>query len=330
MKKLLSAIIVMLFSGAALMIIAAAGLLMTLPDVAQLEKCFTTSMFSVEICPGSKDYVALKDISPYMIHAIIASEDTSFYSHKGFDWHEIKQSFSANLSSGHIRRGGSTITQQLAKNAFLDKDKSLWRKLKEAYLANAIEQRYDKNLILEKYLNMVEFGPSLYGVKNASRHYFSKAPAGLHPLEAAYLAHLLPNPKSYSKGARQGQLTAFNRKMVLTILKRMQSFGKLSPGAYSTAVASVGEFPWAGLSLNAFSGMPSHDLDFTGPFPSNLDDFADEETDDFSEKASSPSTGNASNRPVEGHEEAKPSRGSSAPTGDEASPLPDPIEEDFQ
>ncbi|MBX3020683.1 MAG: transglycosylase domain-containing protein [Bdellovibrionales bacterium] len=245
--------------------VVAVAAILTLPDVGILEKCFTTSMFKVKLCPGSESYVKIKDISPYVVHAVIAAEDGSFYNHKGFDWHEMKESMTANLTSGGFRRGGSTLTQQLAKNVFLDQEKSIWRKVKEAYLANAIENRFDKNLILEKYLNVVEFGPGLYGIKPASLHYFKKSPSALHPLEAAWLASLLPNPKKYSQSYRAGQLTPFSKKMVKIILNRMQSFGKLSAPAYQTAVASIDGFPWGGLSIGSFGGSTTYSLDTDVP-----------------------------------------------------------------
>jgi monofunctional biosynthetic peptidoglycan transglycosylase len=254
-------------SALALLAIGAIAIFMTVPDVGILEKCFTTTMYKVKLCPGGDNYVRLNDISPFVLHAVIAAEDGSFYTHKGFDWHEMKQSLNTDLATGGFHRGGSTLTQQLAKNAFLSKDKSLIRKLKEAYLANAIENRFSKNFILEKYLNVVEFGENIYGIKAAASKYFHKSPSDLHPLEAAWLAMLLPSPKRYSQSYRKGQLTPFARKMVATILKRMESFGKLTPAAYQTAMASIGSFPWSGLTLNSFSGNPGYDLETNTPMP---------------------------------------------------------------
>jgi monofunctional biosynthetic peptidoglycan transglycosylase len=288
--KLIGNMIILGISGLALILTATAAIVLTIPDVGQLENCFTASMFKVYLCPRSETYVRLQNISPYVIHAVIAAEDGSFYSHKGFDWHELKASFQTNLRNGGFRRGGSTLTQQLAKNAFLTQDKSLWRKLKEAYLANAIEHRYKKDFILEKYLNVVEFGPSLYGVKAAASHYFHKSPAALHPLEAAFLAFLLPNPKEYSKSYRDGHLTKFARKMVTIILKRMVAFGKLTPGAYQTAMTSLDSFPWTGLSMGSFEGRPTYSLEATStPDANDTDLHIDEnllnemlrENDDF-------------------------------------------------
>lgn len=264
--SLLGNILVFITSVVLLLAVGIGAALLTLPDVRQLEKCFTTSMYQVRLCPNSDSYVPLNKISPYVVHAVIVSEDGSFYSHEGFDWHEMQASFEQNLKSGHLRRGGSTLTQQLAKNLFLSKEKSFWRKLKEAYLAHGIEKHYSKNVILEKYLNVVEFGDGIYGVKAAANHYFQKSPSELNPLEAAYLAFLLPNPKGYSKNFRSGKLSPFASKVVSQILKRMQSYGKLSPEGYQTAMNELPNFPWRGVGLDSFRGAPTG-LDLNAPTP---------------------------------------------------------------
>ena len=246
--------------------------LISLPDVGTLDTCFTTAMYEVNLCPGSSDYVKLRDVSPFVLHAVIAAEDGSFYSHGGFDWFELKQSFSTDLKKGQFHRGGSTLTQQLAKNVFLGKEKSVWRKAKEAYLAYGIEKRFPKNFILEKYLNVVEFGENIYGIKPAAKFYFRKSPADLNPLEAAWLAMLLPSPKKYSQSFRKGTLTPYARRMVSTILKRMTSFGKLTAAAYNIALEHLDEFPWQSVSLAQFSGRPDYNLESTPTAQSPIDD----------------------------------------------------------
>jgi monofunctional glycosyltransferase len=222
-------------------------------------------MYEVHLCTSDSNYVKLHAISPYMIHAVIVSEDGSFYSHEGFDWHEMQASFEQDLRSGRIERGGSTLTQQLAKNAFLNKDKSVLRKLKEAYLAHAIEKHYTKDFILEKYLNVVEFGDNIYGVKSAALHYFHKSASELNPLESAYLAMLLPNPKVYSRNFAKGILTPFVRKTVSVILKRMNAYGKLSQQGYELSMSELPKFPWSGVSSASFQGAPSYNLDAAPP-----------------------------------------------------------------
>ncbi len=276
--SLLGSFVKMAISGVLLLGVVLCGLLLSIPDVTMLERCFTTSMFQVKLCPTSANYVKLNSISSYVIHAVIVSEDGAFYSHKGFDWHEISESVSANLRSGKAGRGGSTLTQQLAKNIFLSADKSVWRKVKEAYLANAIEKRYGKDFILEKYLNVVEFGPEIYGIKAASEHYFQTDPSNLHPLQAAYLAHLLPNPKVYSQGFRKGALTAFSRKSVSNILRRMAAYGKLNETSYERSMAMMGQFPWTSVGYSSFSGAPSYSLETDVPMPKPSDLEIDEQS----------------------------------------------------
>ncbi|MGZ3723481.1 MAG: biosynthetic peptidoglycan transglycosylase [Bdellovibrionales bacterium] len=336
MKKkfgVLSSLLIFAASGTALFAVVAVAVLLTLPDVRVLERCFTTSMYEVNLCPGSENYVNLRSISPYMIHAVIVAEDGAFYSHEGFDWHEMQESFEQNLRSGHIQRGGSTLTQQLAKNVFLGKEKSVWRKIKEAYLAHAIEKHYKKDFILEKYLNVVEFGDGIYGVRPASLHYFHKSPSELNPLEAAYLAFLLPNPKGYSKNFRTGTLTPFTRKTVSTILKRMAAYGKLSPQGYSLAMAQLPNFPWSGLSADSFQGAPSYSLDAPAPAPGFSDPIGEENAldevvrEEQSAEATASGAAAAHGSAKSGSPRTAPAfgtNGSSDPSSGAATPVPEP------
>jgi monofunctional glycosyltransferase len=236
-----------------LLMVGVAAFFLTLPDVTQMSGCMTTSMNNVKLCPSEGSYVRYDQISVDVINAVVASEDATFFHHGGFDWHEMKESFSANLRQRGYKRGGSTITQQLAKNVFLAKEKSLLRKLREAVLTFEIERLYTKKEILERYLNVVEFGPNIYGIRGAARHYFQKAPGELHVLEAGFLAFLLPNPVSYSKSFSQGALTPFARKMVTVILRRLAGFRKISPDTLAGALARIDQFPWHSISQNDFA-----------------------------------------------------------------------------
>lgn len=222
------------------------------PDVSKLDQCFVTSLYEVNVCPGSSSYVRLQNISHLMKRAIIVSEDGTFYSHDGFDWFELKQSFLQNLRSFEYQRGGSTITQQLAKNAFLSKDKTIFRKLTEAYTANLIEKKFSKDLIFEKYLNMIEFGPKIFGIKKASHAYFQKPPSRIHLLEAVWLAHLLPNPKVYSRGIHKGSLSEFSEKRVRILLQRLLKYGDINKTQFEFASSQVPNFPWRDLSIESF------------------------------------------------------------------------------
>jgi monofunctional biosynthetic peptidoglycan transglycosylase len=203
-------------------------LLLLTPQGTDLETCLTTELYKVRLCPKSADYVKLGQISAHAKHAIVYSEDAAFWDHQGIDWDELKKSFEINIEKGRFARGGSTITQQLAKNVYLSAEKSLWRKAREAIIALRIERLYEKPFILEKYLNVVEFGEGLYGIKPASQFYFRKSPTDLSLAESAFLAFLLPSPKRYAASFRKKQLSAFARRQTREIVDRLHRFKKIS------------------------------------------------------------------------------------------------------
>lgn len=211
-------------------------------------------MYKVDLCPGSSHYVPINQISNYLVSAIIVSEDASFYQHNGFDWEELKLSLASNMRTGQYKRGGSTITQQLAKNVFLSGEKSLLRKVREAIIAFRIETHFSKKEILERYLNVVEFGTNIYGIKAAAQHYFSKPPSSLNVLESAYLAYLLPNPKKYSAVYRKGNLTPFAKSRISSITKLLHRVGKIDEHQYAYAMGQIDLFPWK--SVDDFAAPP--------------------------------------------------------------------------
>jgi monofunctional biosynthetic peptidoglycan transglycosylase len=166
-------------------------------------------------------WVLISEVSKKAVGAIVVSEDWAFYSHKGYDPNQMKEAMNHDLAKGKFARGASTITQQVAKNVFLDSDKTMIRKLKELYLAVKLEETLKKPKILEIYLNIAEFGEGLYGIGNAARFYFGKPASELTAKEGAFLAMLLPSPKRYSVSFRQKHLTAYARKTIFTILGKM-------------------------------------------------------------------------------------------------------------
>lgn len=238
-----------------LVVAAVVAILVTTPSPEIIKGCFVTHMNQVELCPAKLSYVSLNRIAPVAVRAVLVSEDSGFYQHIGFDWLELRRSFERNLDEGRFARGGSTLTQQLAKNAFLEKDKTLVRKIREAYLTYRLEAILSKNEILEKYFNIVELGKNLYGIGPAARHYFAKSPAELHLLEASYLAHLLPNPKVYSRTYQRGQLTKFSRKRVLQIVRLLYATKRISEDQYSAALEVVDMFPWRNLNPVAIARL---------------------------------------------------------------------------
>jgi monofunctional biosynthetic peptidoglycan transglycosylase len=142
-------------------------------------------------------WVPYPAISSELKRAVLVAEDIEFFSHDGFARGEIQEAMRAAWEEGELPRGASTLTQQLAKNLYLSPSRNPWRKVKEALLTGQIEKRLTKRRILELYLNVVEFGPGLYGAEAASRRYFGKSAADLGPEEAASLAGVLPKPSSW-------------------------------------------------------------------------------------------------------------------------------------
>jgi monofunctional biosynthetic peptidoglycan transglycosylase len=144
-----------------------------------------------------KAWVPLEAIAPALPQAVVAAEDNRFCQHFGFDWPELEGQIDA-LLAGERARGASTITMQTAKNLFLWPGRDLMRKALEAWLTPQIELLWPKRRIVEVYLNIAEFGPGIYGAEAAARAYFGKSASGLGTREAAVLAAVLPNPRSWS------------------------------------------------------------------------------------------------------------------------------------
>ncbi len=190
---------------------------------------------------GSKKWVELKDISPNLIHATIAAEDKNFYKHKGFDLLRILKATYINITSKSVEQGASTITQQYAKNLFLDFDKTWKRKIEEMWYTIKIESHYDKNTILEGYLNTINYGHGMYGIENASRFYFNKSAKDLDLAEASILTGIPKSPSNYSP------LVDFNaaKKRQFIILELMVKNGAITEqekeNAYQEELHLVGE-----------------------------------------------------------------------------------------
>ena len=162
-------------------------------------------------------WVPYEKISIHLKRAIIAAEDARFLDHEGFDIEGIQKAVEKNLKKGRLVAGGSTISQQLAKNLFLSSDRSFVRKGQEAIITLMIETTWSKHRILEVYLNVIEWGNGVYGAEAASRRYFRKSAADLTPGEAAALAAMVPNPRWYESH----RSSASYARRVATISKRM-------------------------------------------------------------------------------------------------------------
>jgi monofunctional biosynthetic peptidoglycan transglycosylase len=153
-------------------------------------------------------------ISIHLKRAIIIAEDAKFVDHEGFDWEGIQRAMDKNLRRGKFVAGGSTITQQLAKNLFLSGERSLLRKAQEAILAAMLEAAMDKRRIFEIYLNVAEWGENVFGAEAAARHYFGVDAASLGPEQAARLAAMLPRPRYYDRNRGSPYLTSYSESIL--------------------------------------------------------------------------------------------------------------------
>jgi monofunctional biosynthetic peptidoglycan transglycosylase len=262
--RLLVAVAIGLASLLSLAAVLAILFISSTPDPAVIQRCFTTRMFKVELCPSKAGYLRLPSVPQHFVDALVVSEDVNFFNHEGFDFFEIQESFRRNLAEGRWARGGSTITQQLVKNAFLDGEKSLLRKAREAYLAWRVEGILSKNQILERYLNIVEFAPGVFGLTRGAEFYFQSVPHELSLPQSVFLVMLLPNPESYGASFRRGKLTPFARNRMEIILKRMNRYGRIDDGSLAMALLQLDSFGWTRSEeapLDADSTTPSQDSD---------------------------------------------------------------------
>lgn len=144
-------------------------------------------------------WVPYRQISDHLKRALIAAEDAKFVEHEGFDWEGIQKAYQKNLARGKIVAGGSTISQQLAKNLFLSTQRTPWRKAEEAIITLMLEAFMDKRRIFDIYLNTIEWGNGVFGAEAASLHYYQVSASQLSPIQAASLAAMVPNPRYYDK-----------------------------------------------------------------------------------------------------------------------------------
>ena len=189
----------------------------TLPDVRSLARSWpaTTSFMErrkAELArqgvPTKLEWspVPLSRISPEMQRAAVVAEDARFWSHDGVDWEAMRGAFARNWEEGRLKVGGSTITQQLAKNLYLTPARTPWRKIRELAIAWKLERALSKKRILELYLNVIEFGSRTFGVEAAARRYMGKSARDLSREEAATLAAVIPSPRIYDPVAHKDRV----------------------------------------------------------------------------------------------------------------------------
>jgi len=240
--RTLKLITLLLLVGGCLVLSFAIYVFAEFPSNEELRGCLTTRMYHVDLCPGSANYAKLAEISPVLVQSVLLSEDAAFWMHHGFDFDEIEHSLKKNMSKGKYARGGSTISQQLAKNLFLTEEKTMSRKFKEAVITLKLERTLGKKEILERYLNVVHWGKGIFGIQQAAHFYFNKAPKNLTPLEAAYLAFLLPSPEKYSRSYFQHALTPFAEKRLDHILELLYQTHKIDEFKWVEAKSNLQDF----------------------------------------------------------------------------------------
>ena len=197
---------------------------------------------TVDLREGSATYTALDQISPYMLAAVMTTEDGSFWRHRGFITSQFPAALKRNLEAGKIRLGASTITMQMVKNVLLSHERTLSRKLQEMFLTWYVEQSLSKERIMEVYLNVIEFGPGVYGITRAASHYFAKAPLALTAPEAAYLALMLPSPVRRHVHYCEGGLSPAFQAKLKRLLAIMHSRGRLDPIVFEASKEGVINF----------------------------------------------------------------------------------------
>lgn len=184
---------------------------------------------TILVSSENPDFVPLNEISPYLRNSVLTSEDGDFFYHHGFNLRAFRESIVTNIKAKRFARGGSTITMQLVKNVFLNRNKTISRKIEEALIVWIIENLHlvSKERMFEVYLNIIEWGPGIYGIKPASKFYFNKNPSELTLAESIYLSSIIPRPKGFrytfvSNGEMAGSYNEYSKLLCNIMLKRNQ------------------------------------------------------------------------------------------------------------
>lgn len=190
---------------------------------------------NVLIGTANPDYTPISQIPQILIDAVLTSEDVGFYRHRGFSSGAFRSAMIDNLRSQGFKRGASTISMQLVKNLYLTREKTIARKFQELVITWLLEesQQVSKDVMLEVYLNVIEWGPDVYGIGEASRYYFRKKPAQLTLEECLFLASIIPFPKRFHVRFRKGELRASAVQTMTFVARKMGQFGFIPEDAYA-------------------------------------------------------------------------------------------------
>lgn len=214
----------------------------------------------VDVGPGTKQWVDIEKVSRHLVNAVIVAEDAKFYSHHGFDFQAIAKAIELNRKKGRYVRGASTISQQVVKIAFLSREKTIVRKVREAMGTLLLEVLMSKDKILEWYINLCEFGGGIYGVKSAGAYYFKTRPELLTIEQAVNLAVVIPSPNKWSKGLRAKSLTQFGQKRFARIVNNLYLANYITDVQRQTALAR-GNF---GYPITGYGALVGDDDDCGG------------------------------------------------------------------
>lgn len=207
----------------------------------------------VDVGRGTKQWVDIEKVSRHLVNAVIVAEDAKFYRHHGFDFQAIAKAIELNRKKGRYVRGASTISQQVVKIAFLSREKTIVRKVREAMGTLLLEVLMSKDQILEWYINLCEFGGGIYGVKSAGAYYFKTRPELLTIEQAVNLAVVIPSPNKWSKGLRSKSLTQFGQKRFARIVNNLYLANYITDVQRQTALAR-GNFGYPITGYGALSG----------------------------------------------------------------------------
>lgn len=193
---------------------------------------------TIHIGPESPAFIPLNEVSLHLINSLMTTEDSSFYNHHGFIVREFRTALIKDIEAGYFKYGASSITMQMVKNVLLSRQKTIGRKLQELFLTWYIEQVLEKERILEIYVNAIEYGPGLYGIRPAAAQYFNKHPADLNPAEAAFFSSILPAPKRRYIQFCKDKLSTWTENKIDRILDLMVQRQRLPPEELEAAKAT--------------------------------------------------------------------------------------------
>ena len=223
-----------------------------LADLRRFSKPFVHSVtepdgtvFEMETGPGTESWTPLEAMSPYLVHAVLVHEDPQFFNHKGFSPINIRNALVRDLRERRYAVGASTISMQLVKNVFLHREKTLARKIQEVLLTWWTERVMDKRDMIELYLNVIEYGPGIYGIRNAAKHYWNREPSELSPAEGVFIATILPNPKRYHTYYQKNAIPSGTLSNMRKFLSRLGDRGAFDKEATEYGLHELEHFRFA-------------------------------------------------------------------------------------